>query len=162
MKTKLLKLSAILLILAGVVSSCEKEKDIDMSKIDFSNIENLYAQPLSVIQKAVQGKWKLYQTCGGVVGCTYHENFYIIITSNEIITDTNEGVHSVTLYSWKKKKVDVSGELVNSYVLWPDGADETAQVGRYFISLRNDTLTFGSCQLTTEESIFAFVGLRVK
>ena len=31
--------------------------DIDMSNIDFSNIEDLYAQPLSVIHKCIQGKW---------------------------------------------------------------------------------------------------------
>ena len=55
-KISFLKLAALALMLAGSFSSCAKKNDIDMSKIDFSNIENLYEQPLPVIQKCVQGK----------------------------------------------------------------------------------------------------------
>ena len=73
MKTKNLKLLIIALILAKSLSSCQVNKeddDIDMSDIDFSNIENLYEQPLPVIKKAVQGKWKLQYTYKGYEGVT--------------------------------------------------------------------------------------------
>ena len=60
---------ALCIVLAGTFSSCNKksDSDIDMSKIDFSNIENLYEQPLPVIQNAVQGEWQLQFSVGGFV-----------------------------------------------------------------------------------------------
>ena len=55
------KLTAILLMV-GIFFSCSSkleensDSDIDWSKIDLSNIENLYAQPLPVIKKVVEGQ----------------------------------------------------------------------------------------------------------
>jgi hypothetical protein len=158
MKKIILKTAAILLILAGGFVSCGKENDID-----FSNIENLYAQPLSVIQKTVQGRWKLYRTCGGYAGCSYPPDTFITIASNEIIAESMySGEYRKNSYSWKKNRVDIDGNVVDSYVLWPDDADETAQVGRYFIRIQNDSLIFRSCQLSSVGYIFDFVGVRVK
>ena len=47
----------LILVLTGSFS-CQKD-NIDMFNIDFGNIDNLYAQPLPVIQKCVEGTWKM-------------------------------------------------------------------------------------------------------
>ncbi|GHV36455.1 hypothetical protein FACS1894180_0590 [Bacteroidia bacterium] len=154
MKKKNLLILTVLLVMVGTFS-CEKEKNID-----YSNIEDLYAQPLPVIKKAVQGKWKLYSTCGGFAGCSYPENRFITRTPNEIIVDSDK--HLVVSYSWKKKKVDIFGEMVNSYVMWPDRADETTLSGEYFISIQNDTLYAQDCSLTSNYTVFSFIYVRVK
>ncbi|MDR2126337.1 MAG: hypothetical protein LBP63_05875 [Prevotellaceae bacterium] len=163
MKKIILQTTAILLILAGVVACGKENADIDMSKIDFSNIENLYEQPLPVIQKAVQGRWKLYQTCGGDAGCSYPPNTFITIASNEIILENiDSGEYIENSYSWKNKKVDVYGKTINSYVLWPGGADETAQSGMYFLSIKSDTLVSRSCSLTSDYTVFESIHTKVK
>ncbi|MDR3095302.1 MAG: hypothetical protein LBU62_11815 [Bacteroidales bacterium] len=159
MKTINIKITAILLILAGSFS-CGKDKEID-----FSNIEDLYAQPLPVIQKAVQGKWKVYVSCGGVVGCVYPKNSFFEITSNETIEDNDVGDHTVRSYSWKKKKVDINGKMVNTHITWPDDADETeksSQAGRYFICIKNDTLYSNGCSLASDWTIMGHTYIRVK
>jgi hypothetical protein len=139
MKIKILKLAVIVLILAGSFS-CEKN-DIDMSKIDFSNIEDLYAQPLPVIQKAVQGKWKIYQTCGGFIGCTYPIDCFIERSNDQTIYNDELGNTYTHHYSWKKKNIQWKEErIVTTYVVWADGADDTNQAGSIFISIKNDTL----------------------
>jgi hypothetical protein len=152
----------ILFLLLMIIALCNcKDDDIDMSNIDFSNIDNLYAQPLPVIQKAVQGKWKIYSSCGGVAGCSYPENCFSEYTENQLIRNLN-GEILINFYSWKKKTVDISGDIVNSYVMWTDGADETAQSGEYFIGIKNDTLYARSCSLTSNYTVFGFTYVRVK
>ena len=89
----------ILLMLAGSFSSCGKDK------IDFNNIENLYEQPLEVIQKAVQGKWKLQYSYGGFIGQTIVDTHgtYMHISKDRIIMGSN--THGVTTDSpiiWEK------------------------------------------------------------
>jgi hypothetical protein len=163
MKTTV-KFAAILLILAGGFYSCGEEDGIDMSKIDFTHIENLYEQPLPVIQKAVQGRWKIYQTCGGVVGCTYPENSFITITANEIIW--GEGDIYSAKYSWKKRKIKIKDKMVDSYVLWQDDAeDETVLKGNLFMSIKNDSLHYCGVSLATDDInyvIFNTVSVRIR
>jgi hypothetical protein len=101
----------------------------------------------------VQGKWKVYQLCGGVVGCVYPKNMFIEITSDKIITDNDAGDHIVRSYSWKKKIIREDRGTFVTYVMWPDGADETSPAGTIFSSIKNDTICSYSCSLTSD--IFA-------
>jgi hypothetical protein len=163
MKTIVLKFAAIVLLLAKI-SSCGEKDDIDMSEIDLSNIENLYEQPLPVIQKAVQGKWKIYQTCGGVIGCTYPENAFYTRTANETIW--GEGDIYTTKFSWKKINIKIKDKMVNSYVLWQDNAeDETVLKGSLFMSIKNDSLHSCGVSLATDDInyvIFNTVSVRIQ
>jgi hypothetical protein len=78
----------IFLILVAFVS-CEKKT------IDYSNIEDLYAQPLPVIQKCVEGKWKVYKhyVIGIGGGTTYPENSYVYIQADRIIKTWDNGLN---------------------------------------------------------------------
>ena len=147
---RLFKLTAIMLFAASAFA-CNKDKDID-----FGNIENLYEQPLPVIQKAVQGKWKLYRTCGGDAGCIYPENTFTEFTSNEIITDNEAESHEVRICSWKKKNIQIEGKEHPTYILWTDGADEASQAGIVFTGITNDTLYARSYSLTSDYTVFGF------
>jgi hypothetical protein len=74
--------------------------------IDFSNIENLWKQPLPIIQRAVQGKWQLIgrYIFGGFV--PYDYELFVEITKNQfIVTDADGEVVNVNtycnyLYTW--------------------------------------------------------------
>ena len=100
MKTKILQFTTLVLVLAGSFSSCEN--DIDMSNIDFSNIENLYEQPLPMIQKCVQGEWKLQYTTGGFY---YRKTIdtlgsYMHLTKNHITMGNNTGITTDSPIKW--------------------------------------------------------------
>ena len=116
MKRKIFKFTVSMLVLAGSFYSCEN--DIDMSKIDFSNIENLYKQPLPVIQKCVEGSWKLqYSRSGYGTGMKIADTHgaYIHLKSNHITMDTYE-ITSDSPIRWKK--IDgVMGGSTNGYLL---------------------------------------------
>ena len=133
---KILTITASLLILAGSLVSCEeKENDIDMSKIDFSNIENLHAQPLPVIQKCVQGKWKWYVSYGGLTGVNYPDNTFVTINDEYYIVEYYDGTQLQWHFTWKKYPVDAG---YKTYVMWNK---EQNKAGWYFHSIKNDTLT---------------------
>jgi hypothetical protein len=135
MKTKIF--FAILLILAGSVSSCgTKEEDIDMSAIDFSNIENLWAQPLPVIQKCVQGKWKWYVSSGGLWGVDYHEDVFIDIHDDRYTITYRDGSQRSTYFTWKRCTTVGTGH--KTYGMWDKERDVASW---YFLSIRNDTLS---------------------
>jgi hypothetical protein len=146
MKTTL-KIAAILLIMTGVFS-CDKEDNIDMSKIDFSNIADLYAQPLPVIQKAVQGKWKVYQiaTDGVWYNITYPEDLYIEFKDNYHVSWESEGKRDTTYFTWKKTAIEnwrnpLKGDL--TYVMWKGSPEDDYIDNWYFDNILNDTLNFG-------------------
>ena len=149
-KAKIFKHAAILLLLAGWVSSCGN--DSDMSKIDFSNIENLYEQPLPVIKKCVQGKWKVYCACmsGIVFNVSYPQNEYIEFKKDHYISSNEEdGSQSITYYTWEKQLIDNWRSSLNgkeTYMIC-DKKQENALTSRgYFESIKNDTLSYGSYQ----------------
>jgi hypothetical protein len=129
---KIIKTAAILLIMAGSFS-CEKD-DIDMSKIDFSNIEDLYKQPLPVIQKAVQGKWKWITYINGVAGWITMDMGVVEITKDKIISYDN-----IQKIYWKKQEVDVKldGESMQIYVVWNKEGDFPIC---FFEYVKNDTM----------------------
>jgi len=148
MKTIFFSNAAIALFLAGSMISCtNKQEDIDMSKIDFSNIENLYKQPLPVIQKCVQGKWKWYVSIGGYSGVDYSDNIFVDIKSNYYVIEYENGQQRTIFYEWKRREISFpysehplyKGE--KTYLMWDKNAnEETLSNGLFFGSIKNDTL----------------------
>ena len=139
MKTRVAILAAMLLVFVGGFASCEeKAADIDTSKIDFSNIENLYAQPLSVIQKCVQGKWKWYVEFGGVVGISYSDSTFVDIDEDRCTIDYSDGTQQTIFFTWKRSYVDMGYE---TWVMWEKERDKAFWC---FHSIKNDTLGVGT------------------
>ena len=129
------------IVLAGTFSSCSSrsESDIDMSDIDFSNIENLYEQPLPVIQKCVQGKWKWFISVGGDAGVTYPVKTFVDIKNDHIIIDYDDESQRTFYYTWKKRFV--YGNKYETYLMW---STERDAVIWHFESIKNDTLCVGT------------------
>ena len=118
---KIFKLLTFTLLLIIVHSACSKNfkdegnitddntdekvdaSEIDMSNIDFNNIENLFAQPLPVIQKCMEGNWKLIYTYGGIMGETIVDKYdsYMQITSERIkIGNNTAGILTDSPITW--------------------------------------------------------------
>jgi hypothetical protein len=130
------KIAAILLIVAGSFSCGENG---DMSDIDFSNIDNLYEQPLSVIQKCIRGKWKMYASYGGFVGISYPENTFIEFKDDHFIMDYDDGSRRTVSFQWKKREIQAKtdphyGEEI--FVM----CDNAGKGLQFFESIRNETL----------------------
>ena len=150
----------IVLILTGSTSSC-KNDDIDISKIDFSNIEDLYAQPLPVIQKCVEGRWQWTEICTwGVVGEFRLTHTFVDITKDSVIV-TQNGYDPAHLdnrfsYSWKKKKTLSD---YTSYVMWNN---EQKSGEWYFDKIQNDSLFVHSYNANPGGFSNSYLFLRVK
>ncbi|MDR0508091.1 MAG: hypothetical protein LBH32_14945 [Dysgonamonadaceae bacterium] len=120
---------------------------IDMPDIDFSNIENLYAQPLPVIQKAVQGKWKVYQIAldGFWYNVSYPENLYIEFKDNYYVYWEYGGKPDTVYFAWKKTAIEnwrnpLKGHI--TYVMWKGKPEDDYADNWYFYNILNDTLNF--------------------
>lgn len=128
MKKYIFKFTILLIVLAGSISSCEKNNDLDMS-----NIENLYAQPLPVIQKCVQGKWKWITYYSGASGGWIPiDNGLVEITEDKIIS--YKGIQE---FSWKKQEVEASFGTIQTYVAWERQNNVPIC---FFQSIKNDTM----------------------
>ena len=112
----------------GVQVYCHNEND----NIDYSNIEDLYAQSLPVIQKCVEGKWEVKYQYGGVVGILPISDTYIEINGNKI----NDQEIQWERYNFKLIN---DGKSYQTYAPHFKGFEE-APLG-YFISIKNDSLT---------------------
>ena len=133
MKTKNLNLLIMALILAVSFTSCGKDD------IDYGNIENLYEQPLPVIQKAVQGKWKWYVSYGGVVGISYSDDTFVDINDDHVIIDYADGSQRTFYFTWEKLTPYNLGH--ETYVMWDKERNEGLW---YFSAIKNDSLGVGS------------------
>ena len=149
------------LMWTGCLSSCgiKNETDMpDMSNIDFSNIENLYEQPLPVIQKCVQGKWKWVAQFGGVIGISYPENTFIDIKDDHYVSDNGVDSQHTIYFTWKKYPIYHKG--YETWVMWDNERDRGIW---YFSSIKNDTLGVGYAtgpEVTFQQ--FSNVFVRVK
>jgi hypothetical protein len=135
---KTVRLTAIMLILAGSFG-CDKEEDID-----FSNIENLYAQPLPVIQKAVQGKWRVYQSIsdGFHLDIQYPENTFMEFKNDHYIIYNAES-QNVFYFTWKKLPIENWRNPLDGHETYiMDGGDRINNW--YFERIKNDTLFLGA------------------
>jgi hypothetical protein len=134
---KVLHYPVVLLVLAAGLVSCNKEDKIDMSRIDFSNIEDLYKQPLPVIQKCIRGKWKVdVEYIRGTGSIIHHENTFIEFTEDKYIFDDGLKVETVN-YFWKKEydqKTDFGTYVIRN--------KSTNNFLGYFVSIKNDTLDY--------------------
>jgi hypothetical protein len=138
MKKNVLRIAAILLILAGGLS-CNKNKEyeIDMSKIDFNNIEDLYKQPLPVIQRCILGKWKVdVEYVNGTKSIIHHENKFIEFTEDKYIFDDGLKVNTIN-YFWEKEYYQMAD--FTTYVMRDKNTNNF--IG-YFVSIKNDTLDY--------------------
>ena len=100
MSAKLIKITAVLL-LAGIFSSC-KEK-IDMSDIDFNNIDNLNEQPIPVIRKCIEGSWERHFFDDPDFYQGYDDPYFMHINRNHIILcDKNGDILVNTRYTLEK------------------------------------------------------------
>jgi len=137
MGKKLLKL-IMLFAVACISFSCRNSDDIDNNTGMYSNIDSLYAQPLPVIQKCVQGKWKWISnsTCG-VVGPTYRSNTVIEITKDKVVTTGDEGrLNQAFSFSYHWEKLSTP-EGYTTYVMWNN---EQNNGEWYFDRIQNDLL----------------------
>ena len=116
------------------MEKCGKD-DSDKSGIDFSNIENLYAQPLPVIQKCVEGKWKWIEIgTWGVTGPYRPKNTVVDITKDRIVITGDDVLNQTFSYSWKKEGISSN---YTTYVMWNNEQDSGEW---YFDRIQNDTL----------------------
>jgi hypothetical protein len=130
-----------LFLFAGSLACNNNNDDIDMSKIDFSNIDDLYSQPLPVLQKCIEGKWKWYASYGGVVGISYPQNTFVEFKDNHYIV-TDENYQRTVFFSWKKLEIlDYRFPNIVAYTIWDNELDNGIW---YFDNIRNDTLGVGS------------------
>jgi hypothetical protein len=140
MNKNILKFIALSLVWAGSFFSCKDDSDIDMSKIDFSNIEDLYAQPLPVIEKCVEGKWKWISfTTWGVVGIWYPTNTFVDIMHDRVVVTGDDNLNEAFSfsYTWTRKKTTAEYLDYTTYVMWNQDRDCSQW---FFAQIRNDTL----------------------
>ena len=152
----------LILTLIGFCTSCQKKDEaaIDMSNIDFSNIENLYEQPLPVIQKCVEGKWKWVASFGGDAGVSYPENTYVEIDKDHFVVDYDNGEHRILLYTWKRYTfLTRNMKNITRWVMWNTEQDSGIF---YFDAIKNDTLGVGVVPLPANYSPFSHAFVRVK
>ena len=110
MNLKFFKTAAIFIMLTGCFIACSTSKDviddveeIDMSSIDFSNIENLFAQPLPVIQKCMEGGWEVIRIQHSWYGDSIARNGeYLFLTRERIIIGNIDTVLTDSPIIWEK------------------------------------------------------------
>jgi hypothetical protein len=131
---KNIRLALFLITVLVSLSACKKEKEA----IDLSNIEDLYSQPLSVIQKCIQGEWNWYASYGGFVGINYPQDTYVKFTADSYTVSSPEDTYTIP-FTWKKVPTytyEHDGE--ETYVMWNEEQDE----GMWFFGLlKNDSLS---------------------
>ena len=149
---KILKFIALLLFLTGI-SACKNSDDASLN-----NIEDLYAQPLPVIQKCVEGKWKWVEIseCGNG-GLWHPANTIVDITKDSVIISGDDGLNRLTCsYRWKEKSTPSN---YTTYVMWNN---ETDTGEWYFDRIQNDTLFAFTYQILSCGSISAYLFYKIK
>jgi len=163
---KIIKLLFFTALFATVCFACQSNEngttssneDIDMSKINLSNIDSLYAQPLSVIQKCVQGKWKWIEIseCGNA-GLWHPTNTIVNITEDNVIITGDDGLNQFSFpFSWKEKSTTSN---YTTYVMWNNEKDTGEW---YFDRIQNDTLCVYTDYILPCGSISLYLFYRIK
>jgi len=115
-------------------------------------IDTLYQNPLSVIQKSVEGKWQLNQIThtprempDGTISpwsTTNYANTFVDISENDVVmsgTDSIDYSLYTFSYSWKRMEVNAIdiGRTITTYVMWNDKQNRGEW---YFVLLKCDDL----------------------
>jgi len=141
--------------------------------MDFSNIEDLYAQPLSIIQECVRGRWKVLEVSRwGYFGLLHPTNTIVDINNNVVITE-NEDEHYMIMngllntsfsYSWKEKEVYQYGIGIRPpcYTTYVMQNNDQEIEGWYFDKIRNDTLHVVVDYQPDKSDCEAYLFLRIK
>ena len=156
----------------GVQVYCHNDND----SIDFSNIEDLHAQPLRIIQKCIQGKWRVLEVSRwGFLGLLHPTNTVVNIDTqnNNVVITENEDEHymiingllnSLFSYSWITKEVYQCGigtrpPYYTTYVM--QNNDQEIE-GWYFDKIINDTLHVVVDYHPDKSDCEAYLFLRIK
>ena len=157
------KICFFILMLATVFTACSANKDIidnnigtayyevdtadnhiDMSLIDFSNIEFLFGQPLPVIKKCMEGEWKLIRITSGWDGDRVaRDGEYMNLTNGRIIIGSNtHGVETDSPSTWEK--IEKYYGNLDAYILVYNvrNGPKSIRAGDYLfpVHIKNDTL----------------------
>jgi len=105
---KIFKLTAILLLLAGSFSSCEKETDNNIN----DRYITLYDKTPDKIQTYIQGKWKLLSYEQGVSLTNYKDSDILWTFTDNHLNITNKGVTTTnTAFTWIQQNAVVFGTV---------------------------------------------------
>ena len=152
-------------LLIGLVFTmgCEKLKDLreriqdtipndpGRDTLDFSNIEDLYAKPLPIIQECVHGKWKVLRISRwGALGLIFPTNTFIdidianeeVVLTGDISFVQNGHLNNSFSYSWETKAVYPwgIGQRSPCYTTFVMQNNDQDIEGWYFDKIINDTL----------------------
>jgi hypothetical protein len=115
------------ILLAFPFSACEKEED--------GNREDLYLQPLDVIQKNIMGKWKLQTEVHGQ-SVSYPTDWYIEFFEDYFITCIY-GYFQKISFEWRYLPIPEERGNEKTYIMWEKEHDSGIW---YFHDITNDTL----------------------
>ena len=102
------------------------------------SVDNLYAQPLPIIQKCVQGKWKLHKIWDGTNH--FYSNTFVDISENMVIVSGDENINYTFSYIWKEMEVSPPYPNMPSYTTFVMWNDEQNKGEWSFYNLLNDFL----------------------
>ena len=148
-----------LFVILFVVASCKEKVLLDEltngdGKKEFCNIEDLYAQPLHIIQKCLHGEWKVLRISRwGYIGSLYptntivnidtlNKNVAIMANEHEHFMIMNGILNSPFSYYWESKEVYSPGIGTRPpcYVTYVMQNSTQRIEGWYFDKIINDTL----------------------
>ena len=153
---KLIKQTFFLMAMAIAIAGCKnsaeeiiEEPEEIYEEEEIEDIENLYEQPLSVIQKSVQGKWKVIAIYfRGFLYESYPKNTFVDISENrvELTIGANDflvGHHLKSFsYIWENMEVFPFGSATpESYSTYVMQNNDYVTEGWYFDKIVNDTLS---------------------
>jgi len=144
----------LILVLTGI-SACKNDDAASLN-----NIEDLYAQPLPVIQKCVLGKWKwiAYSTYG-YIGLWYPSNTFINITNDSVVVTGGDGLNRTFSYSWDKRETLAKLANYTTYVMW----NNEQNTGEWFFDkIRNDSLFVLCYKVNPDGYNDSYLFLRIK
>ena len=132
------KLIILLMMLAGAFA-CTKDNPVTEPVT-----MTLYDKPLSTIQKAIEGKWKVYSRIsnGFLHNVIYPENWYMKF-GNDIYVSDNNGDRDTVSYTWEKHSIEDWMSPLNGYTTYMMCYKQNDHDKLFLHSINNDTLDFG-------------------
>jgi hypothetical protein len=125
--------------------------DFSTQQLIYGNIENLYAQSLSVIQNVVRGKWESIEyQYSDWSGWTAYSKTQIEITKYELYY-FHDGTTDKYNIDWKQRNVYLSGDSVSTYVMYNKDIDLPLVFFEYFI---NDNMKMRSVLFQTYNMLY--------